>query len=167
MCTFGRNLNIRDCTLLGVQNHLITPPYLLLPSLCHGQAYPKISAWSCGVKVPDALHTLPCVCTIIPTLIVTAIGNLRHPGFAGGDHIQSNKSFGRRNKLIQGELKKNIMAMSRNHTVWKVCGNFWWKGTTHQSKILVAVPTCLVDWERQESGADKRVNWIALHMQTT
>jgi hypothetical protein len=50
-------------------------------------------------------------------LIVTAIGNPRHPGFAGGDCIQSNKSFGRRNKLIQGEFEKDIMATSRNHTV--------------------------------------------------
>jgi hypothetical protein len=99
--------------------------------------------------------------------MITTIGNPRHPGFAGGDCIKSNNSFGRRNKLIQGELKRGIMAMSRNHTIWKVYRNFWWEGTKHQSKILLSVPTWLVDWERQENRADKRVNWIAICMQTT
>jgi hypothetical protein len=64
-------------------------------------------------------------------------------------------------------VEEGIMAMSRNHTIWKVYRNFWWEGTTHQSKILLAVPTWLVDWERQENRADKRVNWIAICMQTT
>jgi hypothetical protein len=52
---------------------LCTHPYPLLLSLCQSQTYPKILVWPCKVKILDVSYMLPCICTIILTLVVTAL----------------------------------------------------------------------------------------------